>query len=118
MSSLNLYGYNSNEIDQTYQNVGFLYNLEKITQKIAIHVTSIFLHGKKITLPYITLEHARNCLSGWLLVVLPYSPISVQYDDRIYMRTKFEWLPQDQWQKRVDVVVGNMPMFLTIVTWK
>jgi len=30
MSSLNLYDYNSKIIDTTYQNVGFLFNLEQI----------------------------------------------------------------------------------------
>jgi len=29
---LNLYGYNSKKIDTTYQNVGFLFNLEKISR--------------------------------------------------------------------------------------
>jgi len=32
MSSLNLYGYNSNEIGATYKNVGFLFNLEQISR--------------------------------------------------------------------------------------
>jgi len=30
MFSLNLYGYNFKKIDSTYQNVDFLFNLEKI----------------------------------------------------------------------------------------
>jgi len=30
MSSLDLYGYNSKKNDSTYQNVGFLFNLEQI----------------------------------------------------------------------------------------
>jgi len=32
MSSLNLYGYNSKEIGTTYENVGFLFNLEQISK--------------------------------------------------------------------------------------
>jgi len=34
MSSLNLYGYNSNKINTTYQNVGFLFNLEQIPRSL------------------------------------------------------------------------------------
>jgi len=32
MSSLNLYSYNSKKIDSIYENVGFLFNLEQVTQ--------------------------------------------------------------------------------------
>ena len=34
MSSLILYGYNSKRIDITYQNVGFLFNLEQIPRSL------------------------------------------------------------------------------------
>jgi len=32
MSNLNLFGYNSKKVDETYQNVGFLFNIEQISR--------------------------------------------------------------------------------------
>jgi len=80
-----------------------------------------FIGNWDITKKFGPLEGCQNELEGIVhqfkfLYTMQYSSIFAWYANKICVRTKFDWLPQDQPQKSNNVVVRNMSLFPTTMT--